>query len=354
MDNSEPEVLLRRPGRLGHILLNRPKAINALTHTMVKEILAALNGWEADDGVATVLLTGSGERGLCAGGDVVAIYRDALAGGGATEAFWADEYTLNARIAGYPKPYVAFMDGLVLGGGVGLSAHGSVRIVTERTRVGMPEVGIGFVPDIGGTWLLSRAPGELGTHLALTAGQASGPDAIALGLADYFVASGQLPALAAALEDEPSEVAVRRFAAADVPPSPLAGQRDWIDACYAGDSVEEILRRLQAHPAPAAREAAEAMRAKSPTALKVTLAALRRARTLGSLEEVLDQEYRVSLRCLAGTEFPEGVRAQLVDKDRSPRWDPPVLEQVATERVEAFFAGLGRRELGLALARSRP
>jgi enoyl-CoA hydratase len=353
MDSSEPEVLIRRQGRLGHIVLNRPKAINALTHTMVREILAVLAGWENDDGVAAVLLTGSGERGLCAGGDVVAIYRDALAGGSATAAFWADEYTLNARIARYPKPYVAFMDGLVLGGGVGLSAHGSLRIVTERTRIGMPEVGIGFVPDIGGTWLLSRAPGELGTHLALTAGQASGPDAIALGLAGYFVSSDRLPALAAALAEEPAEAAVRRFAA-DVPPSPLAAQRDWIDECYAGDSVEEILRRLQTHPSPAAREAAEAVQAKSPTALKVTLASLRRARALGSLEEVLDQEYRVSLRCLAGPEFPEGVRAQLVDKDRTPRWEPPVLEQVAGERVEAFFAGLGQRELGLALARSRP
>jgi len=201
MDSSEPEVLIRRQGRLGHIVLNRPKAINALTHTMVREILAVLAGWENDDGVAAVLLTGSGERGLCAGGDVVAIYRDALAGGSATAAFWADEYTLNARIARYPKPYVALMDGLVLGGGVGLSAHGSLRIVTERTRIGMPEVSIGFVPDIGGTWLLSRAPGELGTHLALTAGQASGPDAIVLGLAGYFVSSDRLPALAAALAE---------------------------------------------------------------------------------------------------------------------------------------------------------
>jgi enoyl-CoA hydratase len=243
------------------------------------------------------------------------------------------------------------MDGLVLGGGVGVSAHGSVRIVTERTKVGMPETGIGFVPDIGGTWLLSRAPGELGTHLALTAGQASGADAVALGLADYFVPSDRLPALAAALAGEPAEAAARRFAA-DVPPSPLAAQQDWIDQCYAGDSVEEILRRLEAHPAPAARGAAEAIRAKSPTALKVTLASLRRARGLGSLEEALDQEYRVSLRCLAGPDLPEGVRAQLVDKDRTPRWNPPVLEEVTEAQVEACFAGLGPRELGLALART--
>ncbi|MFD1213363.1 enoyl-CoA hydratase/isomerase family protein [Arthrobacter sp. GCM10027362] len=352
MDSSEPEVLIRRRGRLGHIILNRPKAINALTHGMVREVLAALAAWEHDDGVGTVLLTGAGERGLCAGGDIVAIYRDARAGGRATAGFWADEYVLNARIARYPKPYVAFMDGLVLGGGVGVSAHGSVRIVTERTKVGMPEVGIGFVPDIGGTWLLSRAPGELGTHLALTAGSASGPDAIVLGLADHFVPGADLPALADALAEEPAGEAAARFAVRDVPPSPLAGQREWIDQCYAPDSVEEILRRLRAHPAPAARAAAGEILGKSPTALKVTLASLRRARGLGSLEEVLDQEYRVSLRCLEGREFAEGVRAQVIDKDRTPRWDPPMLGEVSAAQVEAFFAGLGPRELGLALART--
>ncbi|NKX54726.1 enoyl-CoA hydratase/isomerase family protein [Arthrobacter mobilis] len=354
MDSSEPEVLIRRQGRLGHLVLNRPRAINALSHAMVRELSAALDAWENDGGVGAVLLTGAGERGLCAGGDIVAIYRDALAGGSATARFWADEYRLNARIAGYPKPYVAFMDGLVLGGGVGVSAHGSVRIVTERTRLGMPEVGIGFVPDIGGTWLLSRAPGELGTHLALTGSPVSGPDAIVLGLADCFVPSGQLPALAEALTREPAEEAAARFAEEEVPPAPLAAERDWIDQCYAADTVEEIVRRLQAHPAPAARAAAGEVLAKSPTALKVTLASLRRARSLGSLEEVLDQEYRVALRCLEGAEFAEGVRAQVIDKDRAPRWDPPVLEQVSAARVEAFFAGLGPRELGLAMAKTGP
>lgn len=353
MDNSEPEVLVRRQGRLGHIVLNRPRAINALTHTMVQDIAAALDSWEHDDGVGTVLLTGSGERGLCAGGDIVAIYQDAQAGGGATAGFWAGEYALNARIARYPKPYVAFMDGLVLGGGVGVSAHGSVRIVTERTKIGMPEVGIGFVPDIGGTWLLSRAPGELGTHLALTAGSASGQDAIELGLADYYVPSARLPALAHALAEEPADAAAARFAVDEVPPSQLAADRNWIDECYAADSVEEILDRLRSHPAPAAGEAAAAIQAKSPTALKVALASLRRARRLGTLEEVLDQEYRVSLRCLAGRELAEGVRAQVIDKDRAPRWDPPMLQEVTAAQVEAYFAGLGPRELGLALARTR-
>jgi len=203
------DVLVERRGHLGHLVLNRPKAINSLTHSMVIAIAAVLDEWESDGSVATVLISGAGERGLCAGGDIVAIYSDAIttdatSGGVASASFWADEYALNAHIARYSKPYVAFMDGVVLGGGVGVSAHGSVRIVTERTRLGMPETGIGFVPDVGGTFLLSRAQGELGTHLALTAASVTGADAIALGLADHFVESDRLGDLALALGTSPS------------------------------------------------------------------------------------------------------------------------------------------------------
>ena len=192
-----------------------------------------------------MLVRGAGDRGLCAGGDIVAIYRDMLDGGDATADFWADEYRLNLLISEYPKPYVAFMDGLVLGGGVGISAHGSVRIVTERTRTGMPETTIGFVPDVGGTLLLSRSPGETGTHAALTGAHLSGADALFLGLADHFVPSDRLAELAAALETEPAEAAVARFAE-PAPPSVLAAQQEWIDACYSSDDAEEILRRLRA------------------------------------------------------------------------------------------------------------
>ncbi|MFC9353325.1 enoyl-CoA hydratase/isomerase family protein [Arthrobacter sp. NPDC057013] len=342
------EIRLRRDGRLGHIILNRPKSMNALTHGMVKAMTAALTEWENDDSVSTILLTGAGERGLCAGGDIVAIYHDALDGGHETASFWADEYKLNALIARYPKPYVAVMDGVVLGGGVGVSAHASVRIVTERTKLGMPETGIGFVPDVGGTFLLSRAPGELGTHVALTAGTITGQDAIALGLADYYVTSDKLPALVQALAHGEAHPTVQAFAANYYPPSPLAEERAWIDECYAFDDVQAILDALQHASAPAARDASERIRAKSPTALQVTLESLRRARRLSLLEEALDQEYRVSLRCLAGRDFPEGIRAQVIDKDRSPRWSPPSLTEVSTDAVEAYFADLGPAELGLA------
>jgi enoyl-CoA hydratase len=351
MDTNE-EVLLRRDGHLGHIILNRPKAINALTHAMVTRIASALDDWAHDDSVATILLTGAGERGLCAGGDIVAIHRDAVNLGTGTERFWADEYRLNARIANYPKPYVAVMDGLVLGGGVGVSAHGSLRLVTERTKVGMPETGIGFVPDVGGTHLLSRAPGELGTHVALTAANMSASEAITLGLADHFLDSGAIPALIRNLALVGAKEAVLAAARDYFPPAALTADRPWIDECYSFDTVEEIVDALRSSPVPAAQTTAERILAKSPTALKLTLESLRRARTSGSLEETLEQEYRVSLRCLAGPDLAEGIRAQVIGKDRRPQWSPATLEAVSATDVARYFTDLGPRELRLATAPS--
>ena len=341
----EDEVLFERRGHLGVVTLNRPKAVNALNHGMVKAMLRQLVAWADDDSVQTVLVRGAGDRGLCAGGDIVAIYKDMLHGGTKTAAFWADEYRLNLLISQYPKPYVAFMDGLVLGGGVGVSAHGSVRVVTERTRTGMPETTIGFVPDVGGTLLLSRAPGEAGTHAALTGAHLSGGDALFLGLADHFVPSDSLPALAEALESSTAEAAVERFAQA-APDSALAAQRGWIDPAYAYDDAEEIVRSLREAGGEAA-SAADTIEAKSPTSVKVALESLRRVRGV-TLEEALDQEYRVGLRCLAGPDFREGIRAQVVDKDRNPQWKPATLADVQASDVEGYFAPLGERELGLA------
>ncbi|MEV7604105.1 enoyl-CoA hydratase/isomerase family protein [Paenarthrobacter sp. NPDC089322] len=339
------EVLFERRGHLGLVTLNRPQAVNALNASMVKAMLQQLAVWADDDTIATVLVRGAGDRGLCAGGDIVAIYKDMLHGGSRTADFWADEYRLNSLISRYPKPYVAFMDGLVLGGGVGVSAHGSVRVVTERTRTGMPETTIGFVPDVGGTLLLSRAPGETGTHAALTGAHLSGADALFLGLADYFVPSDSLPALAEALESSTAEAAVGRFAQG-APDSALAAQRQWIDAAYAHHDAEEIVRSLRAIGGEAAA-AADTIEVKSPTSVKVTLESLRRVRGL-SLEEALDQEYRVGLRCLAGPDFREGIRAQVVDKDRNPQWKPATLADVHESDVEGYFASLEDRELGLA------
>ncbi|MGH8881496.1 MAG: enoyl-CoA hydratase/isomerase family protein, partial [Stackebrandtia sp.] len=306
--SDEPEVLVEQRGGLGLLTLNRPRAINALNHAMTRTITEQLQAWATDDSVRTVALAGAGERGLCAGGDIVAIHHDAKeqqaaghvgsAADSATGKFWRDEYILNALIGRYPKPYVAVMDGIVMGGGVGLSAHGSHRIVTERSRVGMPEVGIGFVPDVGGTYLLPRAPGELGAHIALTTARLTAGDAIATGFADHYVPAEQIPALLTTLQTESAEVAIAKFAGA-APESSLLAQREWIDACYRADTVAEIVTHLQEHADPAANAAATEILAKSPVALQVTLRSLRSARGADSLEAVLNEEYRVSIASLA-------------------------------------------------------
>ncbi|RSN44906.1 3-hydroxyisobutyryl-CoA hydrolase [Amycolatopsis sp. WAC 04197] len=327
---------------IGRITLNRPRALNALTQDMVRAIAKHLDRWRDDPGVRAVVVDGAGDRGLCAGGDIRSIYDDARAGGTASLEFWADEYRLNATIARYPKPYVAIMDGLVMGGGVGVSAHGSHRIVTDRSRIAMPEVGIGFVPDVGGTYLLSRAPGELGTHAALTTAQLSGADAIDCGLADHYVPADRLPDLFDTLASHTPGAAIDLIADPP-PPSTLAADRGWIDDCYAADTVEEILDRLR-DGGERAIAAAKEIEGKSPTALKVTLRALRTAATLPDLETVLAQEYRISHRAFASAEFVEGIRAQVIDKDRSPRWSPPTLAEVGDDLVDGYFAGLGTDE----------
>lgn len=349
--NVDEPVLLHTEGHVRHIVLNRPRALNALTHTMVLGIEEALIEAAADESVTAVLIRGAGDRGLCAGGDIRSIYEDARAGRRASVGFWRDEYRLNARIARFPKPYVALMDGIVMGGGVGVSAHGDVRIVTERSRVAMPETGIGFVPDVGGTHLLASAPGELGVHLALTGRAVGAADAILCGLADHFVPAHALAELVRDLSRSTgaAEVAdtVRRHAT-EAPGGELAEQRAWIDDCYAADTVEEIVERLLKSGVAAAEETAAALLAVSPTALKVTLAAVRGARRLGGLEEVLDQEFRVSCRAFAGPDLVEGVRARIIDKDRSPRWSPADLDDVTAADVARHFEPLGDEELGLA------
>ncbi|PPK66618.1 enoyl-CoA hydratase/isomerase family protein [Actinokineospora auranticolor] len=326
------DVLIRVVNGVGRITLNRPRAINALTHPMVVAIRAALDEWEHDDRVRLVLVDGAGERGLCAGGDIRAIHADAVAGGGESTAFWADEYRMNARIGGFPKPYVALMDGIVMGGGVGVSAHGSVRVVTERTRLAMPEVGIGLAPDVGGTYLLSRAPGELGTYAAVTGTSMSGADAVHCGLADWFAPSDRLPELIAEIEAAGEDV-VARFAV-EPPPSGLAKEAEWIDPAFTADTVEEILVGLAAS---GQHDVIAEIGTRSPTAVKVALEATRRAKRLPDLESVLEQDYRVSTACLRGHDLVEGIRAQVVDKDRKPRWSPATLTDVTDEAVAAHF-----------------
>lgn len=337
----EAPVLLRRDGGLGRITLNRPRVLNALSFPMVDAIAAQLDAWEQDATVAAVLLDGAGERGLCAGGDLRAVYEAMRADQAEVlDEFIAREYQLNARIATYPKPYIAIMHGITMGGGIGLSAHGSIRLVLPDTLVAMPETAIGLFPDVGGTYLLSRAPGELGTHAALTARRFGPADAMLLGLADHMVAPDRLPGLRTALADCRGSGAVAAAIAPFKTLSPegvLARQRDWIDRCYAHDSVEAILAALDDDDEPEAHDAARDIRRNSPIALKVTLSGLRAARTTPDLAGCLKREFRMMTTALRSHELLEGIRARVVDKDNAPRWRPASLQDVGSEIVAAYF-----------------
>jgi enoyl-CoA hydratase len=331
------EVLTQVDGNVGLITLNRPKAINSLNQQMVDALSAVLSDWADDDAVRAVVLSGAGERGLCAGGDVVSIYHSARKDGVEARRFWREEYLLNAQIAEYPKPYLALMDGIVMGGGVGVGAHANARVVTDTSKIAMPEVGIGFIPDVGGMFLLSRARGGLGLHAALTGAPFSGADAIAMGFADHYVPHGDVEALRQAVVADGVANALAKYAI-DPPPSELAAQHDWIDECYAGESVADIIASLRGHDAGPADDAADLIATRSPIALSVTLAAVRHAAKLETLKDVLIQDYRVSSASLRSHDLVEGIRAQLIDKDRNPKWSPAGLAAVTAADVEAYFA----------------
>lgn len=345
------ELIVRREGSAGVIRLNRPQAINAMTLQMSHGIDAALDRFEADPQVAVVLLEGAGERGLCAGGDIRGLYESSKAGGDLGKVFWRQEYVMNARIAKYPKPYVAFMDGLVMGGGVGLSAHGRHRVVTERTRLAMPEVGLGFFPDVGGTFLLSRAPGELGTYYGLTGQTMNGPDAVHARFADVVVASGRLAELRDLLTrllpaTPPGEVKalIDGFATGETS-GPVAAIKPQIDRWFAFDRLEDIVAALRRDGSRLALSTLKALGEKSPRGMVVTLKLLRLARDASSLEECLVREYRAALEVFRSDDFREGVRAAVIDKDRNPKWSPPRIEDVTEEMLAPYFAEIGGDEL---------
>lgn len=342
------ELIVRAHGALRRITLNRPKALNALTLGMIVRMTALLRAWATDPAVGAVLLDGAGERGLCAGGDIRALYDAAKSGDTLPQEFWATEYHLNVLIARYPKPFIAVMDGLVMGGGVGVSAHAAHRVVTERSAVAMPEVGIGFFPDVGASYLLARAPGFSGTCLALTGERMSAADAIYCRLADVHIAAAKLAELPAALADCRTAEAVRSrldSLSSAAPAGKLQAAQPWIDDCFRADDVEAILDRLRAAPDDAARAALAAMQKASPTSLKVTLRNVRDALSFKRVEQSFRQDYRIALACIAGHDFIEGIRAQIVDKDRNPRWRPDKLEDVTPDIVGRHFKSVGDLEL---------
>jgi len=345
------EVICERQGEAGLITLNRPKALNALTLTMVREMRRALDAWAVDPAVTRIVVQGAGEKAFCAGGDIRRL-TDLLKAGEKDEAlaFWREEYQLNALIKRYPKPYVSLIDGIVMGGGVGVSLHGSYRVAGERYLFAMPEVSIGFFPDVGATYALPRLPGRMGMYLALTGERVKRADALMLGLATHAMASEGVEALRQALiAGEPVEQALSR-AAVDPGPAPLAGERALIDACFSAESAAAVLQRLDEAAAKgsefAARTAA-GMRTKSPTSLCIAFEQVRRGASL-SFEEAMKTEFRIVSRIGEGGDFFEGVRAVLIDKDGQPRWSPFSLEAVDRARIEHHFAGLGDQELEIA------
>lgn len=333
------EILTERHGHLGVITLNRPSAINALTFAMVERITATLRAWAHNDAVAVIAIEGVGERGFCAGADIKALRDAVLAGDDLGDRFFALEYEMNALIASYPKPIVSFLDGIVMGGGVGLGAHASHRLVTERSRVAMPEVGIGFFPDVGATWLLARAPGQLGVHLALTGDPIDGASAIRCGLADRMLSSADWEVVRDRLATESADAALMDCPIPD--DAPIDTDRTWIDAVYARDSVIEILAALDERPEPAARNAAASIRTRSPISLMVTRRALREAASLSGLDAALARELHLARTFLRIYDYAEGVRAAVVDKDRNPRWHPATLEAVTAADLAPFFPADG-------------
>jgi enoyl-CoA hydratase len=338
---AEAQVIVERRGGAGIIRLNRPKAINSLTLPMVRAMFQALHRFEDDPGISCVVLAGEGERGLCAGGDVRIIHDLGRAGDPQVLDFWREEFPLNYRIARFGKPYVALMDGIVMGGGVGISAHGSHRIVTERTKLAMPETGIGYFPDVGGSWLLPKAPGECGTWLGLTGNAVTAADAIYAGFADHLVPSEHLADLVRDLSqtaDAEGVEAIIGTYAVEAGEGVLAANREIIDATFRFDTVEEIFAALSARDDAFSRETLEALQKRSPTSLKLTLKLLRLGRESASLIECLEREFAAGTEILRGHDFYEGVRAALVDKDRSPRWQPARLEEVRAEDLLPYFA----------------
>jgi enoyl-CoA hydratase len=340
------DVLFERRGAAGLVTLNRPKALNAVTHEMVRALRHQLDAWADDAAVTRVIVTAAGDKAFSAGGDIRALYELGRAGR-QEEAltFWRDEYPLNVLIKRYPKPYIALIDGIVMGGGVGVSVHGSHRVAGDRYLFAMPEVGIGFFPDVGATWFLPRMPGELGTWCALTGDRLKTADAVATGIATHHVRTERFPDLIDALC---GNISVDATLAAFVEPAgegPVAARRGDIDRLFAGDTVEAILAALDnAHDEWAAKTAA-AIRTKSPTSLKIALAQVRRGKDW-SFEDCMRAEMRIVSRIVYDQDFYEGVRAVIVDKDNAPRWQPPALEAVMDAEVERHFAPLAQ-ELAL-------
>jgi enoyl-CoA hydratase len=358
---SSKDILFGREGGLATVMLNRPRALNAFTLGMYRRFDPMLRAWSADPTVRAVLVRGAGERAFCAGGDVRAIYEAGRGISGdrdLTSVFFREEYELIRRVHRYPKPYLAIIDGVTMGGGAGVSVNGAYRLATEKTLLAMPETGIGLFPDVGATRFLNLCPGHIGRYLGLTGARLGPADALYCGFATHFVPRERVPELVAALagldwregnERAQIEEALTSFRG-DPGEPPLAARRAAVDRCFAPETVEAILDALAGEVASGGRDAEWAaetragMLTKSPTSLKVTLRQLIVGREY-DIEQALALEYRLTQHFMAGHDFYEGVRAVVVDKDQNPRWRPPSLDEVGDAEVESYFAPLGEAEL---------
>jgi len=342
----EPEVLFETRGALGLITLNRPKALNALTLNMCLAIKAQLDCWATDAAVNTVAIRGAGDRAFCAGGDIRALYDSGKAGTSYALDFYRNEYILNAAIKRYPKPYVALIHGIDMGGGVGVSVNGSHRVAGENMVFAMPETGIGLFPDVGGSYFLPRCPGEIGMFVALTGARLKTTDVLYAGIATNFVQIAKWPALldtlASGVPPDPAIAAIEDR----VPDTYLTEHRAALDRIFALDSIAAVLGALEAEHEDWADDAAKTIRSKSPTSLKITFRQIREGRKL-AFDDCMKMEYRMVNRVVAGHDFYEGVRAVIVDKDNAPKWQPAELAGVSDADVDAYFAPLGDKELKL-------
>lgn len=355
------EIKFSTDGGLATVEMTRPKALNALTHGMVNEMAAKLEDWEHDDAIGAVVIKGEGEKAFCAGGDVRAVWKSVKEENGGkpsdlSRAFFFDEYRLNHQIHAFSKPFVALLDGVTMGGGVGVSIHGSHRIATDRLMFAMPETAIGLFPDVGGGWFLPRLPGESGTYLALTGARLDAAGACALGIATHYVPSTRLEGFEAQLASAMAAGAAGRQAVNDVlerlaepaGADPLASHRGVIDTCFKPNTVEEIIDALSAEGSDFAMAARDNLLSKSPTSMKISLELMRRGREASNLADVLRMEYRLSQACMAGHDYYEGIRAVLVDKDHNPIWHPATLAEVGDDLVAAHFSAPAQGDWSLA------
>ncbi|XP_059356416.1 3-hydroxyisobutyryl-CoA hydrolase, mitochondrial-like isoform X2 [Carassius carassius] len=350
------EVLFEKVGNAGVITLNRPKALNALNLTMIRHLYPQLKKWDKDSETDLVVIKGAGEKAFCAGGDIRAITEAGKTGDSLAQDFFREEYILNNTIGTYPKPYVALIDGITMGGGVGLSVHGRFRVATEKTLFAMPETGIGLFPDVGGGYFLPRLQGKLGLFLALTGIRLKGRDVQRVGLATHFVQSNKIASLEKDLVDlkSPSNIDVAQLldsyeeqSSLDAEkPFVLQEQTEAIDRLFSAGSVEEIMENLKKDGSAFALKQTETLSKMSPTSLKLTFRQIQEGARM-SLQEVLVMEYRLSQACMRGHDFYEGVRAVLIDKDQSPKWKPSTLSEVSEQAIEECFSSLGERDLKL-------